>query len=259
MTRLLIIEDDIIDQMAIRRLLTKQPRKFDYQMADSLNNALSLLNEEPFDLVISDYNLSDGSAVELLDQKLTIPVIVITGMSDRETKEKLIKKGAFQVMVKDSQLRYIRTLPDLIQSALEDNTQDRSSDPQTIVQKPGPSGEVAVGKLTIDHLIDTFDGNIDFVKGMIQTFLSQNPLSIDKLNQAVAKEDFNQISMIAHKIKSGYRLMGAKSQVQLAEQIETDAQYGPDKYQDIQYTLSKLIANNKSVEQFLYQQLDALN
>lgn len=162
-------------------------------------------------------------------------------------------------MVKDNQLRYIRNLPPLIKNALKKNHQGSSSDTSVQIQKPGPAGEIIVENFTLDHLIDTFDGNIEFVSGIIKTFLTQNPVSIDELNGAVTRADFNQIAMVAHKIKSGYRLMGFQNQLQLAEQIESDAQIGPEKHSTIKSMLTRLIDNNKSVEKFLRGQLDLLN
>ena len=61
----LIIEDDAVDQMAYERFFKKEDVPYNYIFADSVKSAKDKLAENSFDIVISDYMLGDGTALDL--------------------------------------------------------------------------------------------------------------------------------------------------------------------------------------------------
>ncbi|MCJ7679114.1 MAG: hypothetical protein MUP70_00165, partial [Candidatus Aminicenantes bacterium] len=65
--KLLYIEDDQIDQQAFERLVQKQNLSYEYNMSSGVAEAKALLEENKYDIIISDFQLGDGTAFDLLD------------------------------------------------------------------------------------------------------------------------------------------------------------------------------------------------
>ncbi len=78
------------------------------QAAESAEEALTWLQAERFDLVLTDISMPGMSGIELLGQlrqsQPDTPVIVISGIDDQEYAAGLIKLGAFDYLLKPFQL-----------------------------------------------------------------------------------------------------------------------------------------------------------
>jgi len=115
----LIIEDDAIDQMAYERFFKKEDVPYNYTFADSVKSAKSELSENSFDIIISDYMLGDGTAIDLFPDFKETPVIVVTGTGDEETAVKAMKLGASDYLIKDPGGSYLKVLPATVKNALD--------------------------------------------------------------------------------------------------------------------------------------------
>ena len=84
--RILFVEDDKIDQMGFERYLKQNRLPYRYQMVDSLQSARTELfeSEIDYDIILTDFLLSDGTGIELISEEVNLPVIVITGAGDEE-------------------------------------------------------------------------------------------------------------------------------------------------------------------------------
>ena len=78
--RILLVEDHVDTQHVMSRLL--QTFKHDVKSASSMKAALALASAHPFDLVITDIGLPDGSGGVLMSQlrqMYNLPGIAVTG------------------------------------------------------------------------------------------------------------------------------------------------------------------------------------
>ena len=96
---ILYIEDDSIDQLALKRILQKDER-IGYTIVNSISDTKNLLSKKAYDLVISDYYLHDGSVHEVLAITQDIPTIVVSGTIKQEEKEVIKKLGAMYYLGK---------------------------------------------------------------------------------------------------------------------------------------------------------------
>jgi PAS domain S-box-containing protein len=117
--RVLLIEDDKIDQMAFERFVKDQDLPYDYTIADSIRVAKELLNNSQFDVVITDFSLGDGNAFDVIDLIKTIPVVFITGTSNQEIAVQAMKAGAYDLLIKDIDREYLKVMPLTLEKAIK--------------------------------------------------------------------------------------------------------------------------------------------
>lgn len=108
--RILLIEDDRVDQMAFQRLIKEKGLPYDYAIAGSVSEAKKILQSEVYDVVITDYLLGDGTAFDIIDFTSGTPIIFVTGAGDEEIAVKAMKAGAYDYLIKDPDRNYLNVL-----------------------------------------------------------------------------------------------------------------------------------------------------
>lgn len=116
---ILFIEDDLVDQMALKRMAGKTEIIKGYEVCESLGDANEMLKTKEFDVIVSDYNLSDGKGMEMIANAQNKPLIVVTGMGDESLAVEAMKAGAVDYMVKDVHHNHLTMLPIAIEKAHE--------------------------------------------------------------------------------------------------------------------------------------------
>lgn len=117
--RILVVEDDVVDQMAFKRFARDGAFPHDYAIVGSVTEAREILNIEKFDVVITDYSLGDGSALDIIKLLGDIPSIVVTGAGTEEVAVQAMKAGAYDYIVKDSDNAHLKLLPVTIGKIIE--------------------------------------------------------------------------------------------------------------------------------------------
>lgn len=117
--KLLLVEDDRVDQMAFERCVKKNNLSYDYIIAGSVAAAKKIVQSHTFDIIISDYLLGDGLSFELFDFFGTTPVIVATGSGNEEVAVEALKLGAYDYLIKDPEGNYLKILPATVNLALQ--------------------------------------------------------------------------------------------------------------------------------------------
>jgi two-component system, NtrC family, response regulator PilR len=108
-----LVVDDEPDLLELLEL-TLSRMGLDTTRAESVSEALRLLDREPFDLCLTDMRLPDGEGlrvVEHISQKaLDVPVAVITAYGSAENAVAALKAGAFDYLSKPVALEQLRAL-----------------------------------------------------------------------------------------------------------------------------------------------------
>ncbi len=118
--KILLVEDDEIDHIAFTRMVGQMTLPYDYMVAASLAEAVEILSNETFDIAILDYNLGDGSSLELFSvlKAKHCPFIISTGSGNEETAAELMKQGAYDYLIKDPDRNYLKILPSVIDKVI---------------------------------------------------------------------------------------------------------------------------------------------
>ena len=104
MIRVLLVEDDRTDAYLIQELLSEAGVRLDVRHADKISSALECLEEERFDVILTDLGLPDSQGFETFckvhDRAPDTPIIVLTGLVDEEFAINAVQKGAQDYLVK---------------------------------------------------------------------------------------------------------------------------------------------------------------
>jgi len=102
--KILVVDDDEVDRMAVRRLLVTAGVKIDLSEANGCAEAIAKLQQQQFDCVFLDYRLPDGDGLSLVQQirslGFTVPLVVLTGQGDEQIAVQLMKAGAYDYLSK---------------------------------------------------------------------------------------------------------------------------------------------------------------
>ncbi|MGB3694568.1 MAG: ATP-binding protein [Spirulinaceae cyanobacterium] len=101
---ILVVDDDEIDRMAVRRALTKVGVNMEFTEASDCTGAITRLKHQSFDCIFLDYGLPDQDGLELVKDVrslgVKVPLIVLTGQGDEHIAVELMKAGASDYLSK---------------------------------------------------------------------------------------------------------------------------------------------------------------
>jgi signal transduction histidine kinase len=102
--KILIVDDDEVDRMAVRRALSKAGFDLEIVEKEDSETALASLKKGKFDCIFLDYRLPDRDGLELIkDLRLMgikVPSIVLTGQGDEQVAVEMMKAGASDYLSK---------------------------------------------------------------------------------------------------------------------------------------------------------------
>jgi CheY-like chemotaxis protein len=108
--KVLMIEDEETDRMAFQRFLKQNNQLCAADMARSVAEAKSLLAAKTYDVIVTDHNLGDGTAFDVIPLVKDTPVVFATGAGNEEIAAQALKAGASDYLVKDAEGGYLSLL-----------------------------------------------------------------------------------------------------------------------------------------------------
>ena len=99
--RILIVDDENGPRQSLRMLLKED---YDVSLAGGVDEALALIGEDPFDIIISDIRMPNKTGMDLLRDvrgaHIDTEFIILTGYGELDTAMKAIEYGAFAYLEK---------------------------------------------------------------------------------------------------------------------------------------------------------------
>ena len=117
--KVLLVEDNEIERISFERFVENNDIPYDYVIAKCVSDAQRELACKKFDIVISDHDLGDGTAIDVLEFAKDTPVIVVTGAGDEETAINTWKAGAYDYLVKDIDQNYLKAIPITVENTIK--------------------------------------------------------------------------------------------------------------------------------------------
>ena len=120
MAALLIVDDDEAIRDTLYDLFSDQHL---CHVADTADRAIGWLDQESYDVVLTDISMPGVSGVELLghvrQRQPDTPVIIISGITDQEHAKGLLRLGAFDYLLKPFRLEQVERS---VERAIEHHT-----------------------------------------------------------------------------------------------------------------------------------------
>jgi len=125
MAEILVVDDDDIIRDTLCELLSQDHA---CQTAATAEEALTRLESQLFDVVLTDVSMPGLSGLDLLNRVVQLypgtPVIIVSGMSDEEQAQSLIRQGAFDYLLKPFRLEVVE---DSVRRAIADRYSSNST------------------------------------------------------------------------------------------------------------------------------------
>lgn len=115
MSKLLIVEDEEAIRRVLVKILKEDDSKYQIEVASNGVEAIELIKNQDFDLVLCDIKMPKMDGIEVLEktksEKPELPVVMISGHGDLETAVETMRKGAFDYISKPPDLnRLLQTV-----------------------------------------------------------------------------------------------------------------------------------------------------
>jgi DNA-binding NarL/FixJ family response regulator len=105
MTRILIVDDHEVLRDGVKRVFDQQPGTI-FGEASTVQQALSLVREQDWDVVVLDISLGDRSGLEVLKElkqlRPRLPTLILSMHSEKQYARRAFKAGAAGYITKDS-------------------------------------------------------------------------------------------------------------------------------------------------------------
>jgi two-component system NtrC family response regulator len=134
MSKILIIDDDHMMSKALAHLIRSTGNEA--ELVPTLREARTIVNEQPFDVVLLDVQLPDGSGLGTVQEIKESPsrpeVIIITAAGDSDGAELALRCGAWDYIEKSASIKDL-LLP--LSRALDYRREKRAAKPPLVLQR----------------------------------------------------------------------------------------------------------------------------
>ena len=222
--RLLVVDDDPVNRLRLSRFLQQQ--KHTVMLAENGRQALEMISEQPFDLILLDIIMAEMDGYQVLEHLKDhnmlrhLPVIVISALDEREKAIQYLERGAEDYLLKpfeptllnarisiclekkrlrDQEVEYLKnvTLVTRAAAAVEANTFD-----------PASLADVALRQDELGRLARVFTGMVREVHAREEQ-LREAHAEMQTLNQAKTR----MIDHLSHELKTPLAIIAASSKL----------------------------------------------
>ncbi|SDG39395.1 PAS domain S-box-containing protein [Pedobacter terrae] len=187
--RFLIVDDNEMNRLVASTILLAYGPQI--MIAENGQEALDMLTDEAYDIILMDIQMpvlnGYDTSKALRKRGYTGTIIALTASAIEGEREKCIAAGMDDYITKP--------INETLLVNLIDNWIQKTAD--AVV---APDNDLPL--YSLDGLRTISKGREDFVTKMIEMFCAQIPDTLLQLNQASAKGDLEQLSKLAHKLKS---------------------------------------------------------
>ncbi len=243
--RILVAEDNAINQMIVKKVL----KDWDIHVECAGNGRIAIekLQANHFDLVLMDiqmpemdgYTATQKIRTELEEPFRSIPIMAMTAHAVPTERQKCFDLGMNEYISKpfnpeDLKKKIIGLTQQIDQSDLKTESvitvAETIEEKNSLLKKDLPienprienriDSEDKEGKINLYYLKEIAEGNDEFIIEMIEMFLEKTPEALERMNECTKKQNWEEVKLIAHRIKPSFVYMGLSDTQKLLAEIE---------------------------------------
>jgi PAS domain S-box-containing protein len=209
--RVLVAEDNPVNQALIERLLTKWGHTV--VIAQDGKQALSLLEIEKFDVILMDLQMPEINGFEATmtireRERATgnhVPIIALTAHALKGDRERCIDAGMDEYVAKPIDAH---KLFEVIESATAGAITAENN------------GRRHVPAFDADAVLKNFDGDVELVRKLTDIFAESSAVQLSAIREAVARRDSRAVEMASHSLKGAVANFRAPAAMDAAASLE---------------------------------------
>jgi signal transduction histidine kinase/DNA-binding response OmpR family regulator len=214
--RILVAEDNVVNQKVALRIL----ERLGYR-ADTVANgreAIEALERIPYDLVLMDVQMPEIDGFEATrwirepqsgSSNPDIPIIAMTAHSMKGDRERCLAAGMNGYVSKP-------VSPSALEEALEKYLKPARTSHEGVEEGKAPPGS----PVRMHRIQEVADGDMEFERELIETFLSDMAHRLEALESALHDEDWDRVELVAHAMRGSSANAGAVRLQEISSRLE---------------------------------------
>lgn len=256
---ILLAEDNMVNRLIVQKIFAGWEVPLD--CAENGKQVLEMISSKKYDIILMDIQMPEMDGYEACmrirqnaDERINkIPIIALTAHAMSTEKEKCLKLGMNDYLCKPfdpislkEKISQLTALPALTNETMQINnklkipTSDNLPDAANVLKQMG-------NKIDLTYLKQIADGNDQFIIEMIELFLQKTPAAINEMVSQFEKKNWDELRMIAHRIKPSFSYVGAHD---IQKDLSTIESYSLEKINLEKIGLLIEEVNNSSVHVF---------
>jgi PAS domain S-box-containing protein len=218
--RLLLVEDNTINQKLAVRLLEKQG--YTVVVANNGQEALAAFAQQPFDLVLMDVQMPEMDGLEATAAiraqerggETHVPIVAMTSYAMPGDRARCLAAGMDGYLTKPIRPEELfETIAGLLPSSVS-----AEMDVLSVLQPRDVFDQEA--------LLTRIEGDAELLSELITLFLEDAPHHLESLREAIAGQDLKALEQAAHTLKGAASNMCAQKVFEAAQRLEFLARTG---------------------------------
>jgi two-component system sensor histidine kinase RpfC len=211
--RVLVADDNPVNREVISKILERAGHTV--ATANDGEHALDSLERERYDIVLLDRNMPGMGGVEALQAlrlmtrgRERLPVIMLSADATLEAKREALEAGADAFLPKP--IEALKLLDEIQLLAAPKTTEVVAPEPAPVTvaaAKLQPSQAEVINLETLGHL-EELGSSAAFIEKLVGVFLADNAALLERIEQAVAGRNYQELRALLHALKGSSVSMG---------------------------------------------------
>ena len=219
-SKILLAEDNLLNQEIAQELLTDEG--FKVTIANNGKEAVNLVNDENFDVVLMDMQMPEMDGLEAT-MKIretfasdTLPILAMTANAGEEDRERCLKAGMDAHITKPIDPEVL--MSELCKWIAQKDVDEKLQEPTKKVQSNNSIG--AIDGIDIEAALRVVAGKQSLLNKMLTTFVADQSQATDAIKGALQNKDNELAKRLAHTLKGTSASIGAMKLQEIAAKIE---------------------------------------
>lgn len=234
--RILLVEDHGVTSKMMKMVLSVDSHQV--EMAGDVATALKLADQQPFDLLLSDLGLPDGSGHDLLRalraRGYSFPAIALSGYGQPEDIERSYRAGFASHLTKPaSREAVVEAIASAVAAEPRTTTETMAGKPIPIdagaaatATSPPPAPVLDADVFDKQEAVKRCFGREEALWTMVDCFFNDMDKLLPEMRSALQKGDVEAVGNLGHRLKGTLVYLGARRATEAAARVERFAHSG---------------------------------